>query len=1172
VQKFDSLVNSWTKAVVATALLAALAVVMVDQGARDLQREAQRNLSSLIDVISIGVANEYRQIEIDAQNMARRPEIVNAARLLMLSPIEDRETLVNSRAQAQVRALFEPLLRHEIYHGFFIIGPGNINLASSRDTDVGEANLLRDQGLLLADIWAGETVTSLPQASDVPLPDPSGLLRTNAPTMFTITPIRNRVGATIALLALRINPFSTTYRILQSGSQGKTGESYLFDSAGRMLSESRFTESLWASGRLPDGLPSFRNLMLTQPHSHKLTRMAASATRENDGVDASGYVDYRGKRVVGAWRWLADHSLGVAVKVDHDEVYQGLGVLRWAVYGTTAAASFLLLLVATLSTRQHGRLTRLVEERTAALRYEKSQLNSLFEQAPHGLITLDESYRITRFSACARRMFGCPEEAVIGMPLETLLTEPMHKDAALTDGSHHELNGQRADGSLVPIELSISKTETERDSYYLVIIRDISESKRLETAMRDEIRLRKTAEQRQRLLLEAAGEGIFGTDTSGSITFINPAGARLLGYSTDELLGRTLTQGTASTPPLCSAESLLADPDHFTERTEETLLRRRDDTAFEAEYFRTPLVADGQAHGSVVIFSDITSRKRAEQSLLLAESVFMHITEGILITDADGRILRVNRALCDMVGYREEEIVDQARPPYHSGEHPPVFYQQMWDTLTHEGYWDGEIWNRRKNGEIFPTWQTVVGIDGASGRPDRYVSVTRDITEQRRSEQRIHRLAYFDNLTGLPNRELFFDRFSHAIERAQRQNMRLALLFLDLDRFKNVNDSLGHPIGDELLKAVGERLQQLVRSEDTIARLGGDEFTILLESVAHDEAIANVAEKVVDALSRPFAIGEHVLHIGTSVGISCYPEDGNDATTLIKHADAAMYQAKAAGRSNYQFYAQAMSTHTSERVVMEANLHRAVNNDEFLLHYQPQYSEDGRIVGLEALVRWQDPVTGLVPPQQFIPLAEETGLIVVIGEWVLRTACLQMKQWLDRGAPQMRVSVNLAGPQIIRGDITETVTNVLAQTGLPAHNLELEVTETFVMDNAAQAIDKLSRLRDLGVSIAIDDFGTGHSSLSNLKRLPVDTLKIDRAFVRDVADDQNDMAIVRAIIALGHQLQLSTIAEGVETEEQKKFLSQEGCDMFQGFLFARPLPVETVELLWQHESFVSNAV
>jgi diguanylate cyclase (GGDEF)-like protein/PAS domain S-box-containing protein len=790
---------------------------------------------------------------------------------------------------------------------------------------------------------------------------------------------------------------------------------------------------------------------------------------------------------------------------------------------------------------------------------ERARLDELVGLIPMGILTLDRDGRITDLNAHAEEVFASEERKLVGRDFTTLLAEPLELLQSASVAGPVKINGLDPYGGLIPLELSIGSLGAGQGQVRFVVVNDVSQHQRLESALRQGVDRCRESEQRQRLLIDTVGEGIFGLDRDGRVNFMNPAAARMLGYRLDEVRDRRIGEGPDGLG-ICQANCPMLARDPNDNLKGETRLKRSDGSVFDVGFSLTPMP---EHSGAVVVFGDISSRKRAEASLMLAERVFQHITEGIVVADSTGRILRVNRALCAMVGYDEADLIDQPRPPYQSGEHPPVFYQQMWDTLHKEGHWEGEIWNQRRDGELFPTWQTIVAVTDDEVAVE-YVSVIRDITEQRRSEQRIHRLAYFDNLTGLPNRELFFDRFTHAIQRAHRLRSRLALLFLDLDRFKNVNDGLGHPIGDQLLQAVARRLQRLVRGEDTIARLGGDEFTILLESASDRDAIGAVAQKVVEALSQPFTIEDHKLHIGASIGISLYPTHGDDATTLVKHADAAMYQAKAAGRNNYQFFDRSMSSGTRNRMALETRLHRAIHNEEFTLHYQPLFGADGQMVGVEALIRWQDPVMGMIPPGDFIPLAEETGLIVVIGEWALRSACQQMRHWQARGAPSIRLSVNLAGPQIMRGNIVVAVDEVLRDTGIDPQLLELEVTETFVMDHVEQVVSILSGLRDLGVRIAVDDFGTGHSSLATLKRLPVDTLKIDRAFVNDLPDDRNDVAIARAILAMARELSLETIAEGVETEQQRKFLAAEGCDYFQGFLLARPLPPEAVEPIWGH--------
>lgn len=701
----------------------------------------------------------------------------------------------------------------------------------------------------------------------------------------------------------------------------------------------------------------------------------------------------------------------------------------------------------------------------------------------------------------------------------------------------------------------------DRQLFNMVTVRT-AELRREHQRLHDEVARRSEAEERARLLLESAGEGIFGIDTRGQAVFVNEAAARMLGYPVAELLGSPIHSLVC---PGGEGHGAIADgvPDFLAQaqagtQTVETVFQTRAGQSLPVEFTATPLRGGEGEHGAVVVFSDISARRRSEASLELADMVFEHVTEGVLVTDADGVILRVNPALSAMTGYAADELVGQRPDILSSGLQDTEFYQYFWRALQTDGYWEGELVNRHKDGSAFPVWETVVAIRDGDGI--RYISVARDISEQKQFQEHIHRLAYFDTLTGLPNRDLFNDRLTHAIGRTQRNGALLALMFLDLDGFKHVNDSLGHPIGDHLLRAVARRLAATVRGDDTVARLGGDEFAILLEDVSGQDQAALVAQKLVDTLREPFAVQGRQLHIGASVGISLFPEDGTDGVILLKNADAAMYRAKEKGRGSYQFFDAQMAVASGERIQMEHKLRRAIQEDELRLYYQPQYDGDGRLVGVEALVRWQDPEAGLVSPDQFIPLAEETGLIIPLGQWVLDAACRQMREWLDAGVGISRVSVNVAGPQITRGGLYECVCATLARHHLRADYLELEITETFVMHHLDEATRLLGDLQRDGIRVAIDDFGTGHSSLAALKRLPADTLKIDRAFVHDLPHDANDAAIVRAILALGHALDLHIVAEGVETAAQHAFLQAEGCDLFQGFLLGRPCPPGELKL------------
>ncbi len=556
---------------------------------------------------------------------------------------------------------------------------------------------------------------------------------------------------------------------------------------------------------------------------------------------------------------------------------------------------------------------------------------------------------------------------------------------------------------------------------------------------------------------------------------------------------------------------------------------------------------------------DITERVRAEDTLRQAATVFECTQEGILITDAGVRIVAVNPAFTAITGYSEAEALGQNPRLLASGRQDPAFYQAMWAAIFQSGSWQGELWNRRKNGEIYPHWLTISTVHAADGAVLNYVGVFSDITVLKQSQERLDYLAHYDPLTGLPNRLLFWIRLEHALQRAERSGHPAAVLCFDLDHFRDFNDSLGHRLGDQLLQAIAERLQHVVRREDTLARLEGDEFVIALEQLSEGEDAARLAHHLLQALTAPFLLRHQELFVGASIGISVYPQDGQSAESLLKNAEAAMFRAKDAGRNTYQFYALDMTAHSSVRVVMEGSLRRAIEQNELRLHYQPQVNlVNGRIVGIEALVRWQHPEQGLLGPGQFIPVAEDTGLIAPLGEWVLRAACTQGQAWLAAGLDFGQIAVNVAGPQLERRGFTETVRDILQETGLSPARLELEITETFIMRRAETTIQLLQTLRELGVSLSIDDFGTGYSSLAYLKRLPITTLKIDQSFVRGLPDDENDAAITRAVLALGHSLRLTVIAEGVETAAQRDFLIAEGCDQAQGYFYSRPVAVEVL--------------
>ncbi len=558
-------------------------------------------------------------------------------------------------------------------------------------------------------------------------------------------------------------------------------------------------------------------------------------------------------------------------------------------------------------------------------------------------------------------------------------------------------------------------------------------------------------------------------------------------------------------------------------------------------------------------------RRRAEEKLRQAACVFESTSEGIILADDRGRILAVNRAFIEITGYSESEVLGQNPRILQSGRHDPDFYRGLWASLLATGHWRGEVWNRRKNGEIYPQWLNLSAVKDSAGNTTHYVGVFGDVSHIKRAQQELELLVHHDPLTRLPNRVLFRDRLEHGLQRARHLGAPLAVLLLDLDRFKVVNDTLGHPVGDELLRAFAWRLRAVTRGSDTLARLGGDELAILLEDEASAQHAALTARRLLGMFAEPLAFGEHELVVTASIGISLFPTDGDDADTLIKHAERAMYEAKSLGRNTYRFYEPSLAAGVLDTLVMETALRVAAVRGQLVLHFQPQVDlGSGALLAVEALVRWRHPDLGLVSPARFIPLAEEIGVIGEIGAWVLREACRQMAEWEAQGLHVPRVAVNLSVQQIERGDLVEAVTSALAAAGLAPGRLELEVTESVIMREPQRSQALLRDLMNLGVQIAVDDFGTGYSSLAYLKRLSLDRLKIDRSFVGDIGGDAGSEAIVRAVIALARSLGLETVAEGVEREDQAILLRREGCDIAQGFLYGYPVPGPELLATWSN--------
>ena len=666
----------------------------------------------------------------------------------------------------------------------------------------------------------------------------------------------------------------------------------------------------------------------------------------------------------------------------------------------------------------------------------------------------------------------------------------------------------------------------------------------------------KRQEKSYRALYESMNDAFARVDMAGRILEYNQCYREMLGYQSDELQQFTYQQLTPEKWREEEARIVAMQilPRGYSDVYEKEYIRK-DGTTFPVE-LRTFLLRDedGKPSGMWAIVRDVSERVSAEKDLRLMASVFQNTDEATLITDADNNIVRVNRAFTLLTGYTEEEVTGKNPKLLSAGMTSSEEYRLMWEALRLSGSWHGEVWDKRKDGTIYPKWLSITAVKDDQGKIQYHIATFTNISERKEAQQRIEHLAHHDSLTGLSNRFSFEARLEQVLVSAQRNQFDLAVMFLDLDRFKNVNDSLGHHAGDALLVEVANRLKACVRESDIVARLGGDEFVIVLLEPGDKANVAEIAKKIVAAVQQPFVFDEHAIHSSTSIGICMFPENGAEVGTLMKKGDTAMYHAKSQGRNNYQFFSLEMETRQSERLWVENELRLAIEKDEFVLHFQPIVkAEDGMPAAVEALIRWNKPGIGMVPPDRFIPVAEETGLILGIGAWVTRQACLTVKHWANEGV-HIEMAINVSARQLSQPDFTLGIATILRETDIDPAQLKLEVTESFAMDNPERTIYVLHGLRGVGVKIAIDDFGTGFTSLSYLKLFPVDCLKIDRSFVKDILTDANDKMIASSIIALSHSLGLYVVAEGVETQEQHDWLSSQGCDQMQGYLFSRPLP------------------
>ncbi|MDE1220507.1 EAL domain-containing protein [Vibrio aestuarianus] len=576
------------------------------------------------------------------------------------------------------------------------------------------------------------------------------------------------------------------------------------------------------------------------------------------------------------------------------------------------------------------------------------------------------------------------------------------------------------------------------------------------------------------------------------------------------------------------------------------------------ETIKAPIYsASGQLLGTMGMTRNVTRRRQLENQLNLTTQIFNHSREGVMITDDKANVIDVNAAFTAITGYQADEVIGRNPRILRSGHHDDAFYQAIWHNLSQNKSWKGEFLNRRKDGSLYPQLSTITPVFDDHQQVKNYLCVFEDISLRKAHEAKLEQMAYFDPLTELPNRTNLLQEIAHQIKRYNSTKLNFATLFLDIDHFKHINDSFGHYYGDQVLVELANRLKLCLKETDHIARIGGDEFVILLTKLPPEQSLAPILDNIFSVFERYFDFGEESLRLSTSIGIANYPQDGQTPEALLKNADTAMYLAKKNGRNGYAFYSPELTDVAISRVRLQSALYQGVELKQFSLVYQPQFNlHNQTLLGFEALIRWHHPQLGLVSPDEFIPMAEKSGAIQSIGEWVLRTACQQAKQWLDAEYPLDKLAVNVSAIQLKQSNFIEILTRILSESQLPAHKLEIEITEGFLIENKQKAIHDLQQIAELGVSIALDDFGTGYSSLSYLKGLPLQKLKIDRSFINDIPNDKESNAIVSAILAMGNSLSLIVTAEGIEDEKQMSYLDQIGCHFGQGYYLGRPLSVE----------------
>lgn len=1086
--------------------------------------------------------------------LAQDPNIISLTEEL-LATNHSQKSLLTHPAQQKLRNYLKPVLSGYELRGFFIISRDNVNLASTRDNNTGITNLTVNKIEFQHRVWDGETLISSPQESDVPLKDQQGKLIEHYPTMFVGTPIRNSEGKTIAIFTLRIDPTTKLREIVQSGRIGKTGESYLIDRAGYLLTKSRFESELIHKKLLNSGKTSIFNIKVNNStvnfinQKSSSTQVATSVSKGISDINIEGYIDYRGEAVVGAWSWEPELMFGIVTEIDIDEAF--------APYTRTKQ---LFIIFSTGAMLLFGIFSWLFVHIYTRMEANKKHADTLFENAGDPILIIDKkSGDIISANKLTSELLQYDNKELSGLNISSIREESTKKQV-IDDLNDVNKNGLKLiktnycdkNGKIIPVEVSAKIVPYGNTEVILSIIRDVTNNKKHLAELKEK-------ESRLKAAQVYAKMGYWELMPDHKTALWSEQMYALFGLA-PEL--------TAGPEKLCDVMHK-GDYPNFTasiqacfatghEHHVEYRITRPSDGKKRWIECRGKLVTDSDGKPEKIsgFIQDITERKNVEEKLQLSSRVFSDTHEGIIITDPQQRIVDVNPAFTQITGYNREDVIDKLPSILSSGKQSSTFYEQMWRSVKEHGHWQGEVWNRTKEGEIYAELLNISSLTNESDEVTHYVGVFSDITSSKQHQEQLNLMAHYDVLTKLPNRALFIDRFNQSIAHSKRTQHQLAVCFLDLDNFKPVNDNYGHNVGDRLLIEVANRITACIREEDTVSRQGGDEFAILLNDIESTSQYKKTMKRIHQSLARPYCIEDIQLHVTASSGVTLYPSDDGDIDTLLRHADHAMYQSKLSGKHRSQLY-----NSDSDRRIIQKNIHldeikQALVNHEFQLYYQPKVNMvTGDVYGVEALIRWNHPEKGLIPPLDFLPYIDGTTLEIKIGEWVISEALQQLDDWKQQKI-ELEVSINISSNHLLSPSFVVTLEKCLAEhSSINPQYLQLEILESSALGD----INKINNIIEtcqarLGISFALDDFGTGYSSLTHLRSLPVDIIKIDQSFVRDMLDDPSDYSIIEGVIDLTNTFHRNVIAEGVETTNHGLMLLLMGCDKAQGYAIGKPMP------------------